>query len=254
MIKVSHEVPLSMLEMSREFNDYDYALVHLFEEHSEYLAFFIESLRLGREVILDNSIFELGTAFDMKEFAGWVERLKPTTHIIPDVLGSATGTLDNLEKWFKDHPNMPGKSMGVVQGSTYETLKACYMAMVDQVDEIALCFHYPYYEQNDEGRMNGRIDLITKFMEEGVIREDKSHHLLGCSLPQEFEYYKGASFIKSLDTSNPIVHGIKEIPYTSFGLDAKESIKLADLIGHIPTMEQMNIIKHNVQMFKDLLK
>lgn len=33
---VSHEVPLSLLEKSRSFNDYDYALVHLFEIYPEF--------------------------------------------------------------------------------------------------------------------------------------------------------------------------------------------------------------------------
>ena len=44
---------------SRSFNDYDYALVHLFETHPKYYEFFEESLLRGREVYLDNSLFEL---------------------------------------------------------------------------------------------------------------------------------------------------------------------------------------------------
>ena len=35
---ISHEVPLSLLEMSRWFNDYDYALVHLFEDYPHYYS------------------------------------------------------------------------------------------------------------------------------------------------------------------------------------------------------------------------
>ena len=51
---VSHETPISFLEESREYNDYDYALVHLFETHPEYYSFFKCSLGMGREVLLDN--------------------------------------------------------------------------------------------------------------------------------------------------------------------------------------------------------
>ena len=61
---VSHESPISMLEKSRDYNDYDYALVHLFESHPKYYDFFKESLLMDRDVLLDNSIFELGEAFD----------------------------------------------------------------------------------------------------------------------------------------------------------------------------------------------
>ncbi len=63
MIKISHESPLSMLDISRTYNDYDYALVHLFEKHPSYYQFFEDSLRQGRTVLLDNSIFELGTFY-----------------------------------------------------------------------------------------------------------------------------------------------------------------------------------------------
>ena len=61
---VSHESPISILEESKQYNDYDYALVHLFETQPEYLNFFKRSLAAGREVLLDNSIFELGKAFE----------------------------------------------------------------------------------------------------------------------------------------------------------------------------------------------
>ena len=60
---VSHESPISFLEQSRSYNDYDYALVHLFETHPEYYQFFKDSIKLGRQVLLDNSIFELGESF-----------------------------------------------------------------------------------------------------------------------------------------------------------------------------------------------
>ena len=39
-IKVSHESPLSMLDASLKYNDYCYALVHLFEKYPEYFNFF----------------------------------------------------------------------------------------------------------------------------------------------------------------------------------------------------------------------
>ena len=61
---VSHESPISFLDESRKYNDYDYALVHLFETHPEYYQFFKDSINLGRQVLLDNSIFELGESFD----------------------------------------------------------------------------------------------------------------------------------------------------------------------------------------------
>ena len=67
-ILVSHESPISILDHSVVYNDYDYALVHLFEKYPQYYDFFKKSLTRNREVLLDNSIFELGTAFDSDKF------------------------------------------------------------------------------------------------------------------------------------------------------------------------------------------
>ena len=111
---LSHECPISLLEKSRQFNDYDYALVHLFEEIPEYYDFFVESLKQGRQVILDNSIFELGTAFNSDKFFDWVNKLKPTEYIIPDALEDCLTTMDNAldwkEKYIDEQANTCGHS------------------------------------------------------------------------------------------------------------------------------------------------
>lgn len=98
MIKISHESPLCLLEQSRQYNDYDYALVHLFEDHEQYYNFFTNSLKRNREIILDNSIFELGTSFDFDKFAEWVNILKPTQYIIPDTFNDYEKTIEQTSE------------------------------------------------------------------------------------------------------------------------------------------------------------
>ena len=95
MIKIAHESPISIFPQVQSWTDYDYALVHLFEESPEYLELFKKALAGGREVILDNSIFELGSAFDMKKFAEWTAEIKPTWYIIPDALEDSLQTRMN---------------------------------------------------------------------------------------------------------------------------------------------------------------
>ena len=82
-MKIAHEAPLSIFDKVQEVTDYDYALVHMFEENKEYFNTFVRALENGREVILDNSIFELGEAFEPKKYAWWVDVLRPTYYIIP---------------------------------------------------------------------------------------------------------------------------------------------------------------------------
>lgn len=258
-MKVSHEAPLTLLEDSRNFNDYDYALVHLFEEHEEYFNFFKESLEQGREVILDNSIFELGEAFDTSKYVEYILKLDPTYYIIPDVLEDCDKTISNAENFLLDY-NLQQKSIGVVQGKTYKEIVKCYQFMDRMdVDKIAISFDYSYFENDCPNMINkwysfaiGRARLLSRMLSEGVINTEKKHHLLGCSLPFEFAFYRDNSYdwIDSVDTSSPIVHGLLEVPYEPFGLTDKESIKLADLIRANPTAKQIEVIKHNLLLFR----
>ena len=255
---ISHEVPKSLFEQSLTFNDYDYALVHLFDKDPEYLQFYKNSVKNGRHVLLDNSIFELGEAYDNDSFAKWVEELKPTEYIVPDALEDIHKTIDQMEKWNRTYADLPGKRIGVVQGKTPEEISDCYMYM-DQhadVDKIAISFDYKLYEEivphanKYMSWMLGRATMLANLLKAGVINTKKPHHLLGCGLPQEFALYRDYKWIESIDTSNPIVHGIKGIQYEHGGLQTKESIKLVDLLDVELTSEQLYDVTHNINYFR----
>jgi len=260
MIKIAHEAPKNVFNDLQKFTDYDYALVHLLEEDREYLRLFEEAISKGREVILDNSIFELEEAFDAKKFAYWVERLKPTWYIVPDALENAEKTMQQMADWFKSYGDSPGKSIGVVQGKTYQEIKDCYKAIdeLSPCDMIAISFDYSYYRESCPhpnkyvSWMLGRVKLLGDLERDGIINKDKPHHLLGCGLPQEFSFYKHSDYdwIYSLDTSNPVVHGIKGINYKSDGLWSKESQKLYELINFDVNDQQLGIIRNNIQKFR----
>ena len=126
MIKIAHEAPLDIFDEVQRLTDYDYALVHLLEENGRYRDTFERAVKQGREVILDNSIFELEEAFEADRFALWVKRLKPTWYIVPDALENADKTMKQMADWFKNYGDTPGKSIGVVQGKTYQEIKDCY--------------------------------------------------------------------------------------------------------------------------------
>lgn len=270
MIKVSHESPLSMLEVSRSYNDYDYALVHLFETHPTYYRFFLNSLEQGRHVILDNSIFELGTAFDTIKYISWIHKLNPTEFIIPDVLESCNGTLESANNFLQQY-NSEGseyidgdsKMIGVVQGKNYGELVKCYTAFDRMgVDKIAISFDYSYYAEvfphpnKWVAFMMGRVLTLTRMMNEGVINKKKPHHLLGCAHPREFSFYTHPDFnwIETLDTSSPIVHGLKRVRYSdNIGNWVKEKTKLVDLLDSDPDSTYLEDIYYNIKHFKSYL-
>lgn len=268
-MKISHECPLAMLDKSIYFNDYDYALVHLFETEPEYLNFYKKCVSNGRQVLLDNSIFELGKAFESAKFADWISELKPTEYIIPDALENALDTMDNALAWKEDYQDrlkkeLPNtKSIGVVQGKSYTDLVSCYIYMDETigVDKIAISFDYSYYREicpHPNKWMSyamGRIQTLSRLQEDGIINKDKPHHLLGCALPIEFMFYRqGFDWIETLDTSSPIVHGLLGILYNTGGLVSKESIKLVDLLHANPTSDQMSIVWRNLNVFRELVR
>ena len=261
MIKIAHEAPKGIFDDIQKLTDYDYALVHLLEEDEEYLKLFEKAIKKGREVILDNSIFELEEAFEAERFALWVQRLKPTWYIVPDALENAEKTMLQAADWFKNYSHVPGKSIGVVQGKNYQEIRDCYRAMdeIANVDMIAISFDYSYYRESVPhpnkyvSWMLGRVKLLGDLVRDDIINKDKPHHLLGCGLPQEFNFYKHAdyNFIYSLDTSNPVVHGIKNIPYGPEGLWSKESQKLHELIDYPLENLDINLILDNIKRFRN---
>ena len=258
---ISHESPISLLEKSLTYNDYDYCLVHLMEQEPEYRDFFINSSKNGRRILLDTSIFELGEAFDLDKYAFWVNELKPYEFILPDVLENGFETTKNSENFIAKHPNLPGKKIGVIQGKHYDEIKYCYSYIdkVINVDKIAISFDYSFYNEFTPhpnkwvSFMIGRVLLINKLLEDGILNKEKPHHLLGCSNPLEFSFYKDPlySFIESIDTSSPIVHGIHKVQYEEkIGDWEKVSIKLADLINAKLDDDQLQIIGRNIAKFK----
>jgi len=76
-------------------------------------------------------------------------------------------------------------------------------------------------------------------------------HLLGCSLPQEFVYYKDIKQIESIDTSNPIMAAFDGNQYDpNFGLNSKPKTKIDEVINASFDSKILDKITHNTTYFK----
>ena len=267
-MKIAHEAPLCIFDEVQKVTDYDYALVHLFEESEDYWNKFVEAKAKGREIVLDNSIFELGTAFDSAKYVEWINKLEPDWYIIPDVLEDGEATIASFNDFTWHNPALPGKAIAVVQGSNYSEVVRCYgyfkqMAQLGMVDKIAISFDYCFFadewfyaaDTKYHAYTLGRQKLLQRMLDEGVIDTNIPHHLLGAGLPQEFAYYRHWDWIDSIDTSNPVVHGIvgkrykRQPQYDIYGLQDKESVKLFTLIDD-DVEEKLDDILYNIDMFK----
>ena len=273
-MKVSHEIPISLLDHSTTFNDFDYCLVHLLHQNAgspeqlKYYNFYKFNRSLyNREVLLDNSIFELGKAFDPEDFYKSTLDIQPNMFIVPDVLEDMYGTVQSFKDFTDKRKEIQNtfqtKAIGAIQGKNWQELRECYKFISESADMIAISFDFSYYQVTGQGWhhlerwCSGRQRFIMDLINNGVWRWDKPHHLLGCSLAKEFRFYVDRNIynIVSCDTSNPIVAAIHGMKYDAdYGLDTKPTTKLADLINHEFTNEQLEIVNYNTAMFKKIIR
>ena len=259
-IKCSFECPYQYMNYYG-MGDYDYALVHLFEKNNNYFEYFKKSLKQNREVFLDNSIFELKSSFDMKKFALWIEKLLPTLYILPDVFNDSVETIENVKKFEKEY-DFPFIKMGVIQGKTYNDMVECYKFMSDNVDYIGINHSSNLYQYigvgitPEERQCSGRIKLITNLINDNIWNWEKPHHILGCSLTKEFNFYKNHNIynIRSCDTSNPVMAGILNIKYNdTLGINFKPKGLMCDHINDDLNDTQIDLINYNIKCFRNIV-
>lgn len=255
MFKISHEAPLALLEDSRLFNDYDYALVHLFDRHESYFNFFKRSIQEGRTVILDNSAYELGRPYGNipgESYVDWIEKLRPTEFILPDWRDNSAENLEAIKNFSCNHR---GVRIGVVHGESYIDFCKNYRDISRYVDKIAISFEsffIDYANKNLLELSDVRPAIIKAMLNSGVIDTTKPHHILGALSPTEYQNYVDYDWIQSADTSNPVLHGLLGQTYKGEkGLLIKSKIKLDSLIDQVVTQKQLEDVLFNVRWFRD---
>ena len=262
-MKVSHELPLGLMHHAYKWNDYDYCLPHLIDQYEQYKLFFTKAKKDKRFIIMDNGLFE-GVEHTTEDLLSKIELLQPDIFIVPDAWNDATTTLRNAKSWMINYKaGLPEgvNLMAVCQGQDMGELITTYQTLVDlgythiafNHSSIAYQKEYPSDMLRLKAQMYGRMEFIRRLVQHGTIRKSHYHHLLGCSLPQEFMAYDGWNFIKSVDTSNPILVGAEGIRYTDSGLNFKPEHKLEHYFEK-DLEDRIEDIKFNVQIFKSFIK
>lgn len=277
-LRINHETPFEMMPKVQKLTDYDYCLVHLVKDNPGYKQYFLDAIAKGRDVLLDNSVFELDTPFDPDEYVKAINELNPTWYIVPDFLDDKDKTIESMKNWIEKYlPLVKTKSkiIGSIQGKTVQEMTDCYKFMADcpQVDKIAitfnslayieLCPEIPAAKPGEEMKptsdnltrwMNGRIRFISELASKGIWCE-KPHHLLGCGYAAEFSapIYHFIS-VDTIDTSNPTIYGLKGLTYDkTLGNTSKPSMKLCDHLNDKLSFKQKRLIVKNVKRFRKLV-
>jgi hypothetical protein len=261
-MKISHELPLSLMQYAYEWNDYDYCLPHLLDKSQQYNLFFTKAKKDKRFIIMDNGLFE-GVEHTVDDLLSKIELLHPNIFIVPDAWNDSITTIRSAKHWMinysKQLKELDVELMAVCQGRDMGELISTYQTLVDlgykhiAFNHSSIAYQELGYEDPLKNQMYGRMEFIRRLVEKGTIHENYYHHLLGCSLPQEFMAYKDWKFIRSCDTSNPILVGAEGVRYEDNGINFKPKDKLEhyfekDLVSEIED------IKFNVQKFKSFIK
>lgn len=233
-MKVSHEVPRCLLTPSPAFNDYDYCLPHLLDQDEDYLAYFRKAKSDGRYIVMDNSLHELGEAYDHQRLLHWVNELEPNEFMVPDVWMDCHQTAAQAKHWLQYEFPKKTKKIAVIQGKDKNDAYLC-ASLLKGLGYEKLCVSYGATWYNDffphtnadMGKALGRVRFVQGLLNLSHLKDVK-FHLLGCSIPQEFGWYDNNPRIESIDTSNPIMAALDGIKYNSNGLNSKPKANMND--------------------------
>lgn len=263
---ISHEIPKDLFPVHDLINDYPYVLAHLIGVDEEYTDFYKRKCAAAPYSILDNSAFELGKSVDFDTLLDAADLINPSHVIIPDWVNNSEKTieylhafLDHLQKRYKNPASLPFKLIAVIQGTNLAEIYSSLNAITYQrqrfckaIDTVAV----PFDTLPNTDYHNIRyivFQCIKQVLEDNFLQV----HLLGLQNFSEYYLYSNSDkrLIRSVDTSAPIIYGWNGIKF-EFGGTAvpKPSEKLADNLDIMLDGNQVEIITHNVQFIKRLLK
>jgi hypothetical protein len=264
-MQISHELPINLLDKSYLWNDYEYCLPHLIDKHTAYKEHFTRARQHGRFIIMDNGLFE-GVTHTENDLIEKINLIKPDIFIVPDEWNDTAITYRNAKYWMNTlRAQLPKETelMVVMQGHTLGD----FMNLYNQSAALGYTHfafnHSSQYYQNDGyhpnhlvNQMMNRIYVISRLYKEGIIKDNHYIHLLGASLPQEFLYYNDPkyAFIKSVDTSNPVIVGALGQFYEEYGLLTKPKNKIEDFMEREFNEREIKVIQNNINKFKSFTK
>ena len=249
-MKVSHEVPRCLLTASTEFNDYDYCLPHLLDEDEHYRNFFYESKKQGRYIIMDNSLHELGKAYNHERLLHWITELEPDEFIVPDVWMKQAQTCAQAKYWRQFKYPKKTKIVAVVQGEDKIKAHLCAGLIRDLgYDKLCISYGADWYGDTPLNKALGRINFVKELLEDKRYKDTK-FHLLGCAVPQEFGWYRNEPQIESIDTSNPIMAALEDTRYNMWGLDLKPKANMNDYYFMLEEEVNWELLTDNLTKFR----
>lgn len=226
MIKITHEFPLQFYldGTAEKLTDYDYCLVHRYLDTPEYAEYMRNAVQKGRTVYLDNSLYELGSAWNNEDYVKVIKELKPTYYMLPDVFAGGPENMNSQLGFLSLYKEELEPSIAIaIPHSTSLTSLGLQLSKFCELLPKEVMIAIPFGDNsfkntNDEvGYFNSkdvayeplRMALNRKMFlkTQASTLRDRKIHLLGCKSLAEFDKWNSnfdKSNIVSLDTSHPV--------------------------------------------------
>lgn len=245
-MKIAFEIPVLYLEEISQVTDFDYALAHLVLQDPAYRAFYKKQSLRGREVFLDNSVNELKTPLLASAVLEAAELINPTYVIAPDFVNDMEKTLAELNAFRKTFSKA---IIAVTQGRNLSECLSCYN-QICSYDEVSLV-GIPYTLASCDGKDSHRAAIMRqRLVNEIKVLNKKPVHLLGLTDPTELFSYRGDSFVRSIDTSSPILCGSVGIRYPVEEIGFEKVFPDENYFYRTLTVERLKDIYYNIAMLR----
>lgn len=277
-MKINSELPLCMLDLNNDLNEYDFVLFHLFESNIKYKEYYLNQ-RIKypeRLMIFDNSAYEYfvrGEQLNLKNYSEAICELKPDIYILPDVLMDKKKTAELVSEFMSYYcdeicskTNSLSQPMAVIQGDSEEE----FVEMMEfyksiNIKNIAVPFHNSFFKKMGNQFPEKHIFYSTyskitedilyalgriKFMKDygQILNKRFEHvHILGSHCPLEKVYYKN---FNTMDTGYPVKCGIKGIMLGNE--QEKPDVIIDEFLENEFEQNIKDCIIHNVTIFKNL--
>jgi len=207
---------------------------------------------------MDNSLHELGEAYDYNRLRYWVNELKPNEFVVPDVWMNCGQTAAQAKYWKQFEFPEETKKIAVIQGEDKNQAYLC-ANLLENLGYNKLCVSYgaTWYNDffphlnKDMGKALGRVRFVQGLLKLDQFKDIK-FHLLGCSIPQEFGWYDNHPQIESIDTSNPVMSALDGIEYQGYGLNFKPEANMNNYFDVKFEDIQYGSILYNVNKFRKI--
>jgi len=231
----------------------------LLDQEQGYQDYFLTSVSQGRYIIMDNSLHELGHAYDEDRLLHWISVIRPNEFIVPDVWQDRDKSVVNAHKWAQIKLPKGVEKVAVVQATTIHEAATCYQTYKDLgYKKIAFSYGASYYNDvvphpnQNLGKAIGRISVISALHKMKIIENNDRVHLLGCQVPQEFGWYRGFPFIESIDTSNPVMAALEGMRYNNSGLTEKPKANMNDYFFMLSDQVDYELLSYNILKFREI--